>query len=98
MKLIAQVPTKIMVDGEVRLIQPGEELPDVNAHDATELVTAGAAVDPKTVAAQEKSAVKSDAARAADFQTIRAAVKAAEASLSDGADAAKAPQDESPKA
>ena len=84
-KLIALVATAVMVNGERTVIQPGEELPDLNKHDAAELVASGAAEDLAKTKADEKAAAADAAAAAAEFEAARAAVRAANASTADGA-------------
>lgn len=84
-KLIALIATAVMVDGVRTVIQPGEELPPLNKHDATELVASGAAEDLAQTKADEKAAAADAAAADAEFQAARAAVQAADASTGDGA-------------
>lgn len=69
--LIALVPTAVMVGGERTVIQPGEPLPELSAHDARELLASGAAQD-SAAAEQEAKALARDVAQAeADFAQAR---------------------------
>jgi hypothetical protein len=79
-KLIALVPTAVVVDGVRTVIQPGEELPGLGEHDEAELVKSGAAEDPAKTAAAKKVEAKEAAAAAAEFEEARARVKAEAAS------------------
>lgn len=54
--LIAMVPTAVMVNGERQIIQPGEQLPELKAADASALVTARAAREPHAEAASVRNA------------------------------------------
>ena len=90
-KLIALVATAVMVDGVRTVIQPGEELPELNKHDASELVASGAAEDTAKTKAAERQAAAEAAAAAKEFEAARAAVQAAAASTADGAAPAEKP-------
>lgn len=79
-KLIALVATAVMVDGARTVIKPGEELPELPAHDAAALVASGAAEDAAAKAAAEKAQAKEDARYAADFRAARKRVQAEQAS------------------
>lgn len=89
-KLIAMVATAVMVDGVRTVIQPGEELPELNKHDAKELVESGAAQDSAATAAAEKAAKKDADAAAAEIEAARQRVRAeAESTAAPAAPAAK---------
>lgn len=79
-KLIAMVATAVMLDGVRTVIQPGEELPELSPHDASELLASGAAQDTTATAAEAKAQAKEAAAAAADIQAARERVKAERAS------------------
>ena len=49
-KLIALVATAVMLGGERVVVQPGEPLPELAAHDAAALLDSGAAADPAQAA------------------------------------------------
>lgn len=92
-KLIALVATAVMVDGVRTVIQPGEELPDLSAHDERELLQSGAAENPADTAAQAKADARAKAAADAEFEATRQQVQQAQASTAtaeDGKDAAPA--------
>ena len=55
-KLIALVATAVLVDGVRTVIQPGEPLPELSAHDERELLQADAAENPADTAALAKEA------------------------------------------
>lgn len=90
-KLIAQVPTAVDVDGERVIIQPGQELPDINEHDATELTKAGAAVDKQDEKDQQAEEKKAKAKAQAEIDAARQKVEAAQASTQTTPTAAKKP-------
>jgi hypothetical protein len=79
-KLIAMVATAVVVGGVRTVIQPGQELPELHAHDAAELVASGAAQDTAATAAAEKAAAKEEAKSAAEFKAARQRVQAEKAS------------------
>ena len=79
--LIALVATAVIVDGQRVVIQPGQPLPDLNDHDASELVASGAAEDPKVSAALEQQAKEGEAAARKEFEDARAKVQAKQASV-----------------
>lgn len=79
-KLIAMVATAVMVDGVRTVIQPGDELPELHAHDAAELVASGAAQDTAATAAAEKAQAKEEAKATAEFKAARKRVQAEQAS------------------
>lgn len=88
-KLIALVATAVLMDGVRTVIEPGQELPDLSAHDQRELLQAGAAQNPADTAAQEKSAARAAAAAAAEFEAARErAQQAQQAQASTSTDAA----------
>lgn len=88
-KLIAQVHTKVMVDGEPQIIPPGAVLPEMTQHDQRALVSTGAAKDEAAQAQADKAAEKERAADAAAFAEARRAVRQAEQSTEPPAPAAK---------
>ena len=90
-KLIAQVHTKVMVDGEPQIIQPGAVLPEMAQHDQRALVVSGAAKDEAAQAQADKAAEKERAADAAAFVEARRAVRQAEQSTEPAAAAAAKP-------
>ena len=55
-KLIALVAPAVLVDGVRTVIQPGEPLPELSAHDERELLQADAAENPADTAALAKEA------------------------------------------
>lgn len=79
-KLIAMVATAVMLDGVRTVIQPGQELPELSAHDSAELVASGAAQDPAQVAEAEKADAAAAAQAAAEFEAARQRVRAEQAS------------------
>lgn len=79
-KLIAMVATAVMVNGVRTVIQPGEELPELNKHDAAELVASGAAEDTAATAAAKKADAKDAADAAAEIEAARKRVQAEQAS------------------
>ena len=88
-KLIAQVHTKVMVNGEPQIIQPGAVLPEMAQHDQRALVASGAAKDEAAQAQADKAAEKERAADAAAFVEARRAVRQAEQSTEPPAPAAR---------
>lgn len=88
-KLIALVATAVMVDGVRTVIQPGEELPDLSAHDERELLQSGAAENPVDTAAQAKADARAKAAADAEFQATRQQVQQAQASTAAATETAK---------
>ena len=82
-KLIALVATAVMVAGVRTVIQPGEELPDLSAHDERELLQSGAAENPADTAAQAKADARAKAAAAAEFEATRQQVQQAQASTAE---------------
>ena len=92
-KLIALVATAVLVDGVRTVIEPGQELPDLSAHDQRELLQAGAAQNPADTAAQEKFAARAAAAAAAEFEAARERAQQAQASTSTDAAAVTATTD-----
>lgn len=90
-KLVALVATAVLVDGVRTVIQPGQELPDLSAHDERELLQAGAAENPADTAAQAKANTRAAAAAAAEFEAARERAQQAQASTSTDAAAATDP-------
>ena len=74
-KLIAMVPTAVCVNGERVIIQPGQALPELSAHDTRELTASGAAKnsddEAALAAASQLEAEKSAAAFAAARQLVQ---------------------------
>lgn len=70
-KLIALVATAVIVNSERTVIQPGEPLPELTAHDERELVGSGAALDSAEAAKKAKRDAKDDSAAMADFENAR---------------------------
>ena len=67
MNLIALVPTLVMVGGARCVVQPGEVLPELGAHDSAALLAAGMAADPALDAEAAAAAAAHDALTAQDF-------------------------------
>ena len=79
-KFIALVATAVILNGVRTVIQPGEELPELNEHDEKELLASGAAMDPEKQAASEKARKQEDALALRKFQEAREKVQAAQES------------------
>lgn len=79
-KLIALVATAVMLDGVRTVIQPGEEFPELPAHDERELLQSGAAENPADTAALAKAEARTKAAADAEFESARQAVQQAQES------------------
>jgi hypothetical protein len=79
-KLIAMVATACLVDGVRTIIQPGQALPELSAHDARELTASGAAKNTDDDAALAKAAQLEAEKGAADFAEARQRVTQAQAS------------------
>lgn len=79
-KLIALVATAVIIGGERTIIQPGQELPDLSAHDARELTASGAAKNPDDEAALAKSDKRAASKADAEFEAARQRVQQAQAS------------------
>jgi len=78
MRQIAAIHLALVINGQRKIIPPGEEIPeDVSAHDTQALIAAGALFDEKTAA--KNHAVKQAEEKAArdEFQAERAAAKEA---------------------
>ena len=88
-KLLALVATAVMVAGVRTVIQPGQELPDLSAHDERELLQAGAAENPADTAAQAKADARTKAAADAEFEATRQQVQQAQASTATATETAK---------
>lgn len=80
-KLIAMVATAVLVGGVRTIIQPGEELPKLSAHDERELTASGAAENQNDKAALAKLDAKTDKQLDADFVAARKRVQQEQASL-----------------
>lgn len=81
MSKIALVHVALIVDGERKLFQPGEELPALSKHDEQALLTSQSIQDPKDVASAEKNAAAEQRAGDRAFEEARKQVKAADASI-----------------
>lgn len=79
-KLIALVATAVFIGGERTTIEPGQELPELSAHDARELVASGAASNPDDDAALAKADKRVAAKADAEFEAARKRVQQAQAS------------------
>jgi len=80
-KLIAVVAIALFIGGERTVIQPGEEVPDLNAVDTAELKRIGSIQDEDEVRADQKTAARIDAAAAGEFAKARKAVQANNAAV-----------------
>ena len=89
-KLIALVATAVLVDGVRTVIQPGEPLPELSAHDERELLQADAAENPADTAALAMEDARAKAAADAEFEGARQQVQQAQESTAQ-VKAAKAP-------
>lgn len=79
-KLIAMVATAVLIDGVRTIIQPGQELPDLSAHDARELTASSAAKNPDDEAALAKADAKTAKQADAEFAAARQRVQQEQAS------------------
>jgi hypothetical protein len=79
-KLIAMVATACIVDGQRVIIQPGQALPELSAHDARELTASGAAKNPDDEAALATAAQLEVEKGAAAFAAARQRVQQEQAS------------------
>lgn len=79
-KLIAVIATALMVGGERKVFLPGQELPDMNEHDARELEARGAIKSQATESAKDKAAAQQQAQNNAELEAARQKVQAAQAS------------------
>lgn len=70
-QLIALVATAVIVNGQRTVIQPGEPLPDLGAHDSRELTASGAALDPERASAAQRTDTLVLAAAQAEFERAR---------------------------
>ena len=80
-KLIAMVATAVLINGMRTIIQPGEELPELPAHDERELTASGAAENQDEKAALAKLDAKTAKQADADFVAARKRVQQEQASL-----------------
>lgn len=85
MALIAKVMIAAMVDGQRKAFPPGEELPEMNAHDVASLKAMGAIEDTAETAKEGKANLAAEKAAAKEFAAARQATLAASASTADGA-------------
>ncbi len=79
-KLIAMVATAVIVGGVRTIIEPGQELPELPAHDERELLQSGAAENRADTAALAKAEARAKAAADAEFEATRKQVQQAQAS------------------
>ena len=70
-KLIALVATAVIVGGERVVVQPGEPLPELTAHDSAALLDSGAAADPAQAEAAAKQHAREEAQSGKDFAQAR---------------------------
>lgn len=70
-QLIALVATAVMVGGVRTIVQPGEPLPELAAHDARELLASGAAQDQAAVESEAKAQARAAEQAGADFAQAR---------------------------
>ena len=80
-KLIAMVATAVLIGGVRTIIQPGEELPELPAHDERELTASGAAENLNAKAAQATLDSKTSKQLDTDFAAARQRVQQEQASL-----------------
>ena len=85
MSLIAKVMVVAMVAGVRTEFQPGDELPELNAHDTAALVSMGAIENTAETSKAAKAEATAAKKAAKEFEAARAATQAAMASTSDGA-------------
>ena len=90
-KLIALVATAVLVDGVRTVVQPGEPLPELSAHDERELLQAAAAENPADTAALAKEDARAKAAADAEFEATRQQVQQAQESTAPAKAAPKTP-------
>ena len=88
-KLIAMVATAVVINGERTVIQPGQELPELSAHDERELTASGAAKNPEDEAALAKADKRAAAKADAEFEAARQRVQQADASTAEPTDKPK---------
>jgi hypothetical protein len=86
--LVALVTVAVMVDGVRTEFAPGDELPEINAHDAQELLRVGSVKDPAVEEQAERDDAKALRAADRDFQKEREQVQAATASTANAEPAA----------
>lgn len=79
-KLIALVATAVLIDGQRHIVEPGQELPELSAHDEQELLANGSAMDPERQAATDKQRKQEEALAMRSFQEARERVQAERAS------------------
>lgn len=79
-KLIAMVATAVLVNGERTVIEAGQELPELSAHDARELIASGAAKNPDDDAALAKADKRAVRKADAEFEAVRQRVRDEQAS------------------
>lgn len=88
--LVALVTVAILVDGVRTDFAPGDELPEINPHDAQELLRMGSVKDPADEAQAERDDAKAQRAANSAFQEERAQVQAQAASTAADASSADA--------
>ncbi len=79
-KLIALVATAVLIGGERTIVQPGQPLPELPAHDERELLQSGAAEHPEDTAALARAEAWAAENAAAEFEAARQKVLRANAS------------------
>lgn len=89
---VARVRVTCYVDGVRTEVQPGEPVPELSDHDTEQLLRMEAIADPAADASDERKAARAKRQADAEYQAQRAAVLAADESLSHGAPAAEAPK------
>lgn len=78
--LVALVTVAVLVDGVRTEFAPGDELPEINAHDAQELLRMGSVKDPSDEEWAERDGARAQRAASRAFEEERAHVQAAMAS------------------
>ncbi len=84
MSKIAQVAVKMIVDGETKIFQPGEVLPELSRHDEKELLRSKSIVDPADLADDEEDEAGRQQRAQARFDAAKREVQEAFASTSSG--------------
>lgn len=84
MSKIAQVAVKMIIDGETKIFQPGEVLPELSRHDEKELLRSKSIVDPADVADDEEDEAGRQQRAQARFDAAKREVQEAFASTNSG--------------
>lgn len=84
MSKIAQVAVKMIVDGETKIFQPGEVLPELSRHDEKELLRSKSIVDPADLADDEEDEAGRQQRAQARFDAAKREVQDAFASTNSG--------------